>query len=264
MASFIMPIIHTRPPLFGPVAHAATWHARGAACILAMTHRLRQTLVPMLLLASTALITACAPFPKVEVQQPTTAKPAQPARAVQANGAIFQAVAYRPLFEDNRPRFVGDLLTINISEKLSASSQKNSSVAKTGAVTAAAPNIQLPIGVLQGLNSMSVTGSSSNTFDGKGSSDAANSFTGTITVTVIDVLGNGNLVVSGEKQLGTNRDVEFIRFSGVVNPAHILAGNTVSSTQVADARIELRGQGQVDEAAVMGWLGRFFLSFLPF
>jgi len=210
------------------------------------------------------LFAACAPLPKVEVAQPTTAKPVVAARPATANGAIFQTVSYRPLFEDARPRYVGDILTININEKLSASSQKNSSVSKTGAVSTGTTNINLPIGVLQGLNGMSVGGSSSNTFDGKGSSDAANSFTGTITVTVIDVLPNGNLIVSGEKQMGTNREVEFIRFSGVVNPLTIQSGNTVSSTQVADARIELRGKGQVDEAAVMGFLGRFFLSFLPF
>jgi len=211
-----------------------------------------------------ACFTACAPLPKVEVQQPTSIKPLAAARPAQANGAIFQAVAYRPLFEDNRPRYVGDLLTINISEKLAASSTKNSSVAKTGSVSTDATNIQLPVGILQGLNSLSVSGGSTNKFDGKGSSDANNSFSGTITVTVIDVLTNGNLVVSGEKQLGTNREVEFIRFSGVVNPVQIQAGNTISSTQVADARIELRGQGQVDESAVMGFLGRFFLSVLPF
>jgi flagellar L-ring protein precursor FlgH len=210
------------------------------------------------------LTAACAPLPKVDIAHPTTAKPAPVPRPAAANGAIYQSVAYRPLFEDNRPRFAGDILTINISEKLAASSSKNSSVNKVGSTSTDATNIQLPIGVLQGLNSMSVSGGSSNKFDGKGSSDAANTFSGTITVTVIDVLANGNLVVAGEKQLGTNREVEFIRFSGVVNPAQIQPGNVVSSTQVADARIELRGQGQVDEAAVMGFLGRFFLSFLPF
>jgi flagellar L-ring protein precursor FlgH len=224
---------------------------------------LNRNLLPAALLAALAL-PACAPLPKVDIAHPTTAKPAPAAIAPQANGAIFHAAAYRPMFEDNRPRFVGDILTININEKFAASSKKDSSVAKTGTVTAAAPNVQLPVGVLQGLNSMSVNGSSSNTFSGKGDSNANNSFIGTITVTVIDVLANGNLVVAGEKQLGTNREVEFIRFSGVVNPAQIMTGNIVASTQVADARIELRGQGQVDEAAVMGWLGRFFLSFLPF
>ena len=83
-------------------------------------------------------------------------------------------------------------------------------------------------------------------------------------MTVVDVLPNGYLLVSGEKQIGTNREVQTIRFSGVVNPATILSGNLVSSSQVADARVEMRGQGAVDEAQVMGWLARFFLTFLPF
>jgi flagellar L-ring protein precursor FlgH len=211
-----------------------------------------------------ALACACAPLPKVDIAHPTSAKPAPVQRPVQSNGAIFQVAAYRPMFEDNRPRFVGDILTININEKLAASSAKNSAVNKAGSTATDATNIQLPVGVLQGLNSLSVSGGSTTKFDAKGSSDATNTFSGTIAVTVIDVLANGYLVVAGEKQLGTNREVEFIRFSGVVNPMQIQPGNTVSSTQVADARIELRGQGQVDEAAVMGWLGRFFLTFLPF
>ncbi len=54
-----------------------------------------------------------------------------------------------------------------------------------------------------------------------------------------------------------------MRFAGVVNPATI-STNTVSSTQVADARLEYRGNGYIDEAQTMGWLARFFLTFLPF
>mgnify|MGYP003332853604 CR=1 FL=1 len=88
--------------------------------------------------------------------------------------------------------------------------------------------------------------------------------TSTITVTVIEVYPNGNLLVSGEKQIGLKEGEEFIRFSGVVNPMNITASNTVQSTQVADARIEYRGNGQVDSAQVMGWLAKFFLTFLPF
>jgi flagellar L-ring protein precursor FlgH len=210
------------------------------------------------------LFSGCAPFPKVEVAQPITAKPAAAPDHGPANGAIFQTAAYRPLFEDPRPRFIGDILTININENFSSSTQKESSVSKVSTVNGAVTGLQLPVGVLQGLNGLSVGGNSSNTFDGKGLSNAADSVTGAITVTVTSVLANGNLVVSGEKQLGTNREVEFVRFSGVVNPVTIQAGNTVSSAQVADARIEVRGQGQVDEAAVMGFLARFFMSFLPF
>ena len=83
-------------------------------------------------------------------------------------------------------------------------------------------------------------------------------------MTVIEVLPNGNLLVSGEKQIGINQGSEFVRFSGVVNPATISPANAVSSTQVADARLEYRGNGYIDEAQTMGWLARFFLTFLPF
>ena len=216
------------------------------------------------LAALAILAAACTPFPKVAVQEPTTVKPAPVRRAVQANGAIYQHTAYRPLLEDNRARFVGDVLTININESLSASQAKNSTASKTGTTTMANPAVKLPFGGSLGANTISVNGSSSNTFEGKGGTNSTNAFSGTITVTVIDVLANGNLVVSGEKQIGNNQQVETVRFSGVVNPLTIVGGNTVSSSQVADARIELRGQGQIDEAQVMGWLARFFLTFLPF
>ena len=83
-------------------------------------------------------------------------------------------------------------------------------------------------------------------------------------MTVIDVYPNGNLLVSGEKQIAMSQGTEFIRFSGVVDPAHIRVGNTVRSTQVADARIEYRANGYIDEAQTMGWLGRFFNNVLPF
>jgi flagellar L-ring protein precursor FlgH len=238
--------------------------ARPGARLAAAWPWARDTLLPIALIVSVAFFTGCAPFPKVEVREPTTARAAPVTRPAATNGAIFQQAAFRPLFEDNRARFVGDTLTININENFAASQAKQSSTSKVGAVTADNPNVKLPIGGSLGANTISATGSSSNTFDGKGSTNSTNAFTGTITVTVVDVLPNGNLVVSGEKQIGNNRQVETVRFSGVVNPINIVNANTVSSTQVADARIELRGQGQVDEAQVMGWLGRFFLTFLPF
>jgi flagellar L-ring protein FlgH len=207
---------------------------------------------------------ACTPLPKVDVQQPTTARAAPTMRPVNASGGIYQPVAYRPLFEDARPRYVGDILTININENLNASQAQNSNVSKTGSIATDPLNVQLPIGIFQGLNGIGVSGGSTNKFEGKGATSSNNLFTGTITVTVVDVLQNGYLVVSGEKQIGTNREVQTVRFSGVVNPVSILTGNVVSSAQVADARLEMRGQGAVDEAQMMGWLARFFLTFLPF
>ena len=85
-----------------------------------------------------------------------------------------------------------------------------------------------------------------------------------ITVTVIEVLGNGNLLVSGEKQVSIGAGTEYIRLSGIINPYFINAANSISSGNVADARIEYKEAGVISEAQVMGWLARFFMSVLPF
>lgn len=203
-------------------------------------------------------------FRTVQVAQPMTAKPlprVAPAPGL-ADGAIYQQASYRPLFEDPRARNIGDTITIVLNEQINASKQSASDAQKTQATTASVPIVKgLPFKTLQGL---SVAGNSASQFAGKGDSSSSNLFTGTITVTVIQVLANNNLIVSGERQIGINQGSEFIRFSGVVNPATIVNGNTVSSTQVADARIEYRGTGYVDEAQTMGWLSRFFLTVLPF
>lgn len=200
-----------------------------------------------------------------------TARPApvpQPQLSI-GNGSIYQAAypgqpfyGYRPLFEDRRARSVGDTLVIVLNEKTAASKKSDSSAERN-------QNSSYSVSALAGLPFKSFLGStleaeSANKFDGKGAATNNNDFTGTITVTVIEVLPNGNLVVSGEKQIGINQGSEFIRFSGVVNPATITNGNAVSSVQVADARVEYRANGYIDSAQVMGWLARFFLTFLPF
>ena len=219
--------------------------------------------------AALALLAACAVTPPASVHQPMTARPAPAAQTTQANGSIFQAhyagqpgYSHRPLFEDRRARTVGDVLTININETTAASKKSGSTAAKTGSNAMSVTGLAgLPGKSFLGSN---LAASSANTFEGKGDSASNNAFTGIITVTVIEVLSNGNLVVSGEKQIGINQGSEFVRFSGVVNPALIAPGNTVSSTQVADARLEYRGNGYIDEAQTMGWAARFFQSFLPF
>ena len=105
---------------------------------------------------------------------------------------------------------------------------------------------------------------SANDFSGKGGTESDNTFIGSITATVVDVLPNGHLVVAGEKQIGVNQNVDVLRFSGTVDPRVVQAGSIVNSTQVANARIESKGRGAQAEAQTAGWLTRFFFSFLPF
>jgi flagellar L-ring protein precursor FlgH len=209
------------------------------------------------------LLPACAINQKPIVHQPMTSRP-QPVIVdpSQSRGSIYQQANFRPLFEDRRARFIGDTITIRITENTAASKNSQASADRTSSITAAVPVVQgLPGKTFQGTSLQAGTDSE---FEGKGGASATNAFTGNITVTVIDVLPNGNLLVSGEKQIAMSQGTEFIRFSGVINPVTITAANTVASTQVADARIEYRANGYIDEAQTMGWLARFFNNVMPF
>lgn len=209
------------------------------------------------------LLGGCVSVPPAAVHQPMTARPVPAAQSPGGNGAIYQSgYTTRSLFEDRRARNVGDTLIIAINEKISASKESSSSTSRKG-------DTSLSVSALGGLSGANVlrtpvTAAAENTFEGKGDSSAKNAFTGTIAVTVIEVLPNGNLLVSGEKQMSINQGGEFIRFSGIVNPMNIGSTNSVSSTQVADARMEYKGTGYIDEAQTMGWLSRFFMSVSPF
>lgn len=222
-----------------------------------------KTLLSVLIVAA-ALTSGCLSVtPPTSVHQPISVRPAAPAPAPRMDGAIYAAgLGGGLLFEDRRARFVGDTLTIVIAEKTNASK-------KSATNTGRASNNSFGVTALAGLPGKSFLGSnlaasSDFSFDGKGESASNNDFTGTIAVTVTEVLANGNLLVSGEKQVGINQGSEYIRLSGIVNPAQLTAANTVQSTQIADARIEYRGSGAVAENQQTGWLTRFFLNVLPF
>jgi len=207
-------------------------------------------------------VAACNSVPPTNVHQPMTARPASRTEMLASNGSIYQAGAARTLFEDRRARYVGDTMTITIAETNSASTKSNTKVNHSTSITAnAGPIVGLPGKSLQG---MSLTAGGTNNLDGKGEAAANNVFTGTITVTVIEVLPNGNLLVSGEKQVAIGFGQEYIRLSGVINPFFINSANSISSSQVADARIEYKESGAISEAQIMGWMSRFFLNVLPF
>jgi len=206
-------------------------------------------------------LAGCGTTPSTIVEHPTTARPVAQPSQVPGNGAIYQTAAYRPLFEDRRARHVGDVLTIVISENTRAGKQAASNASKTSEVDSSVSTVSgVPFKMLQGLG---LNAEGSVKYDDKSALNSSNTFSGNVTVTVIEVLPNGNLIVAGEKQIGLDKGTEYIRLSGVVQPDTIQAGNTVLSSKVADARIEYRTSAKFDTAEVMGWLGRFFLSFIP-
>ena len=180
----------------------------------------------------------------------------------QVTGGLFHNASYRPAFEDRRARLVGDNVTILIVENVSASQKSSSTVDRKSETSAGITNLPFVAKTLT--DKTTLAAGSENTFSGKGGTESANTFAGSITATVVDVLPNGHLIVTGEKQIGVNQNVDVLRFSGTVDPRALQPGSIVNSTQVANVRVESRGRGAQGESQTMGWLGRFFNTVTPF
>ncbi len=216
---------------------------------------------PSIVLVALGALAGCAQIqnlPEVDLVQvePAPVQQPEPQLPAPTNGAIYQVATFRPLFENHRARHVGDTVTVQIVEKVSATQSSTSSVDKSGALDASVK--ALPFLSPGALNRASAGGNSSNTFAGKGTTQNSNDFSGTLTAVVTRVLPNGHLVVAAEKQIGVNANVDVLRFTGQIDPQTIAPGNVVLSPQIANVRIEQRGRGQQAEAQSMGWLARFF------
>ena len=208
---------------------------------------------------SAVLLAGCETLPK---RDPDFA-PVQPADLrppAQRNGAIYQAGYDIRLFEDIKTRRVGDVLTVSLNEKTNAKKKADLGTSKDTSIKVTAPNIL-------GVNPATILGQSLETeietahkFDGAGDAQQSNQLTGDISVTVVEVLPNGNLKVRGEKRVALNDGSEYIRLSGIVRPIDITAANVVPSSKVADATIMYTGDGAVADSNKMGWLARFFNS----
>ncbi|MDO8961831.1 MAG: flagellar basal body L-ring protein FlgH [Methylophilus sp.] len=206
------------------------------------------------LIVTVAVLGACSITPSTIVQQPISAR-SQAAATPPKSGAIFNQAAYRPLFEDRRPRYVGDTVTVTIAENTSATKSGGSSASKDGAIDG---SISSFLG--KAIPKATFSAGSSSSYDDTAAANSSNAFNGAVTATVIEVLPNGFLVVSGEKQISLDKGTEFVRFSGVVNPDTITIGNVVSSTKIADARVEYRTNSKIDAAEIASMFARFFLS----
>lgn len=222
--------------------------------------------------AASVLASGCAfnEPPPVDLHAQTQPLPATaittPQPQQQATGGLFQANRYRPPFESRRARHVGDLVTIQIAEKVTASQQSSSTVNRDSSIGAGITEFPFATGgALNTIQNAGKLGMGSNAdFQGGGGTTSANTFAGSITATVVEVLPNGHLLVTGEKQVGVNQNVDVLRFTGTVDPYLLGPNSIISSTQVANVRVESRGRGQQNSAQAIGWLSRFFLSFIPF
>jgi flagellar L-ring protein precursor FlgH len=211
---------------------------------------------------ATTLIGCAGVTPSTITSTSASVRPMPAERALPMSGAIYTERTYRSMFEDRRASKVGDVITIVIAEKSSANKANNTKSENTGsAVNSLSALGGLSAGAMKNAN---VNGAGERTLESTDTGNITNAFNSSLTVTVVDVLEGGNLVVQGEKQIGYDRGADFIRFSGIVSPQLIAKGNVISSTQVADARIEYRTNAQVDQSAIASMMNRLFYSILPF
>jgi flagellar L-ring protein precursor FlgH len=225
-----------------------------------------------LLMSVAAILAGCAELPSAAKQSlvngETTARPDTQEKVATSKGSLVPtsrpaASTYKGLFEERRAVRVGDTLTVMLNETTRASkdigtnARRLSSNGLNAGVNMSTGANATPKAINGGLNTNGNTN-----FDSKGGSSASNQFLGTITVTVLEVLPNGNLNVAGEKRLAVGHEEEVIRFGGIVSPS-TLQGNSVLSSQVADARIEYRGVGITDQIQNPGMLTKLFTKFSP-
>lgn len=211
-----------------------------------------------------SLLQACTPIP---LRDPAFAPvaPADLRPPVQNSGSIYQSGYDTRLFEDQTAKRVGDIVTITLLEKTQAKKADDLNTKKENAMTAEAPSIF-------GFAASALTGQSTRTslqsskeFKGTGAADQSNSLSGNISVTVVDVLPNGNLSVRGEKRVTLNQGDEFIRLSGIIKPVDLSSANIITSDKVADVTIMYVGEGAMADASKMGWLARVLNSpWFPF
>lgn len=202
----------------------------------------------------------CAALQEPEANDPYYAplQPQAPSRQLVQNGSLFAQQYSNSLYSDNKARHEGDIITVVLKERTQASKNAKTEMKKDSS-TSFEPMVGL------GGRDVSIAGNvlqfgadSASDYKGDAKADQSNSLVGNISVNVLQVLENGNLVIRGEKWLTLNTGKEYIRLTGVIRSQDVDVNNTVESTKIANARIEYSGTGAHHGGQSPGWLSRFF------
>lgn len=185
--------------------------------------------------------------------------PEERAQPVVPNGSLFQAEYADSLYSDITAQRLGDIITVQLQERTTASKSANTETSKESNANLPTPQLFGRDVTLNG-NPLSASIGGTRDFTGDANADQSNTLNGDITVTVIRRLANGNLLVRGEKWMRINTGDEYIRLTGMIRPQDVSPNNTIPSTRVANARIEYSGTGSLASTQEQGWLTRFFNS----
>jgi flagellar L-ring protein precursor FlgH len=230
-----------------------------------VSHRIKHPKVmSLLLLVLVVVMTGC----KSTASEPVTANdpfyaptvPVMKKDQIANTGSLFTVSLANSLYSDVTARRVGDIITVTLAENTAASKSAGNSSSKNSTVDV---NPIIGLGgraVNIGSQAIQLGMDSSSDFAGDSQASQSNSLQGNISVTVVEVLPNQNLIIRGEKWITLNNGDEYIRLTGIIRPADIAPTNEIQSTKIANARIQYSGTGSFARAQEKGWLTQFFSS----
>ncbi len=220
-----------------------------------MKTRFLKLLKPLVVLVAITGLNACTVVPQQSEPGYESVAPIAMVPPARNTGSLYQAGYEMVLFEDQRASRVGDIIQVLLVEQTDAAKTSKTEIDKDSKASMAAPTVFGEV-----LDDLGLGVDSSSEFEGEGKSNQSNRLSGSIAVTVAQVLPNRNLVVQGEKWIQINQGGEFIRIKGIVRPSDVSSDNTVLSTHVANAKISYGGTGALNESNVTGWMVRFFMG----
>jgi flagellar L-ring protein precursor FlgH len=221
----------------------------------------------VLLLAAVAQLTGCATAPPAQLTHSTDFGPVYPVASDEARvptGAIYNGRQSDQWFGRGRNLRVGDIVTVLLDEATQGERTQSANLSRKGT------NDVLTSGLTQKLVGRSSVFGGINlneaeiTSGGSGDIGQGATLKGEISVTVVEVLANGNLVVRGEKQMALSEGTEVIQVSGIIRPDDISRNNTIRSRRLTNAQFIYRGTGDIANASRAGWGTRALLKFWPF
>ena len=175
-------------------------------------------------------------------------------------GSLFKPTYVNNIYSDSKARRVGDIISVILSESTQAQKNSKTELKKENSAT---------LDPITGLGGTPITFkddaiqfglNQSSDFKGDSKANQGNSLSGNISVHVLRVLPNGNLMIRGEKWMTLNNGDEYIRLTGIIRSKDISSDNTIVSSKVANARIQYSGTGAFAEVQEQGWLSKFFSS----
>ena len=226
----------------------------------------------LLSLFALAMVSACSVLPPQALTHSPGFEPVLPLEKPaerMPTGGIYVSRQSDSWFGRGRNFQVGDVITVLLNESTQAARTQGSDLSRESKNDVVTSTLQAGVSKKMGGNFGKAIGDmnlNGNTISSKGTGTAGQqaSLTGSVALSVVSVMANGNLVLRGEKQVALTEGSEIIQVSGIIRPEDVSAVNTVQSRRLANAKISYRGSGDVASTAKAGWGTSALMKLWPF